>query len=201
MTEPTPHLVRGFWDHMTDHFHSAVVDKSSAPEMRLVSRALSTLGILDATTFLTKYATTLAHRIYLPFEPGVAVPGWSLWTQIEVCVHEHQHVVQYDLLGAVAYGARYLTSSAQRARLEAEAYRCNLELDWWRHGKLVDPMEFAERLRAYGASGVDVAMARAILAASGESVKQGAVINPSTFVALQWLNAHAASLRALPKVA
>ncbi len=201
MTEPTPDLVRAFWAYMTDHFSSHVVPKSSAVEMRLVSSTLSTLGILDATTFLTKYATTIGHRIYLPFEPGVATSDWPLWGQMTVCVHENQHVVHYDLLGALAYGYRYLTSPSQRARFEAEAYRSNLEMDWWRYGKLADPAELANRLRAYGASEVDVAMARATLSASGESVRHGAMINPSTVAAIAWLNEHAPTLRTVPKVA
>lgn len=201
MNEPTPELVRSFWTYMTSHFASVAVQKDSSTEMRVLSTALSALGILDAKTFLTKYATTLGHRIYLPFEPGVANSAWSPWAQMAVCVHEIQHVVQFDLLGPVAYGVRYLTSTSQRARLEADAYRSTLEMYWWHAGTLLDPSALANLLRAYGASDTDVAMARMILEASGESVKQGAVINPSTVAALAWLNQHAPSLRALPKAA
>src|SRR5262245_36467716 len=111
---------------MTDHFGTTVIDKRGAVEMRLVARALDALGILNRERFLDSFATTIRRRIYLPFEIGGGDQG-DLWHQIVLCVHEHQHVVQHDRRG-LRYEIAYLTDRTERARLEAEAYRCHLEL-------------------------------------------------------------------------
>ncbi len=196
MSEPSSSLVRAFWAHMTQRFQTKVVSKSSAAEMAFVSSFLDQLGIVDKDHFLRDYATTISRRIYLPFEPGVPSAAWPLWEQIVVGVHEHQHVVQSDDLGFVVFGARYLTNKAQRARFEAEAYRSTLEMSWWRFRSLPDPAALAQKLAGYGVDALDIKVTAAYLAASAASIKQGAIVNRSSAVALAWLNQHAPELRA-----
>ncbi|MCK7535239.1 MAG: hypothetical protein MZV63_31760, partial [Marinilabiliales bacterium] len=43
-----------------------------------------------------------------PFEPGCEDGGWSLWGQVAVCVHEHQHVEQLDRDGWLKFAGKYL---------------------------------------------------------------------------------------------
>lgn len=196
--DPTPSIVSGLWKHMTQHFNTTVINKSSSTEMQLVSSLLGALHIVDQQSFLNQYTTTLGRRIYAPFTPGVsaAANGWSLWAQTIVCAHEHEHVVQLDRLGPITFDYRYLTDTPSRTRLEAEAYRSSLELNWWHTKTLPEPAALAGLLRGYGVTDTDVAMAGAILAASAEAVKHGAIMNQASAVAIAWLNANAPELRA-----
>ncbi|HRY90250.1 MAG TPA: hypothetical protein P5305_20395, partial [Rubrivivax sp.] len=50
--------------------------------------------------------------------PGCEGGGWSLWGQLAVCVHEHQHVEQLDREGWFKFAGKYLLSSAGRAAFE-----------------------------------------------------------------------------------
>ncbi len=195
MSEPSPTLILSFWAFMTGHFKSRVIDKKDAAEMKLVATFLDQLGILDKKAFLERYATTIGRRIYLPFTPGEPSNTWGPWEQMAVAVHEHQHVVQVDRLGLVTFGARYLTSSAQRAMFEAEAYRSNMEMQFWRFGTLPDPKKIAQVLGDYAIGAQDGEFVRKYLEASAASIKRGAVVNVSTKVALGWLAQHAPELR------
>lgn len=196
MSEPTPDQARAFFRHLLDAFGATVVDKRSALEMQAVGGLLGQLGIVDRAAFLGHFATTVGRRIYVPFDVGVPSEGWSLWAQMMVCAHECQHVVQYDRLGAARFAWQYLGSTAARARLEAEAYRCQLELHFWRTGQLLAPHALASLLKSYGVTDADVQVAETILRLSGESVRRGAVINRASAVALDWLKANAPEIRA-----
>ena len=121
-----PGDVRAFWDFMTQHYGTSVINKQDAIAMKVVARVLDTLGIVDRDSFLKEFTTTIGRRIYIPFTIGDASP-LDLWSQIALCVHEHQHVVQHDKLG-LRYELTYLASKADRARYEAEAYRSELEV-------------------------------------------------------------------------
>lgn len=187
--------VRAFWDFMQGHFRTSVINKRDALEMHLVADALAALGIQSREEFLANYTTTIGRRIYTAFEVGVPRPGWSLWSQVVVCVHEHQHVIQHDREG-LAFEASYLADRAARARWEAEACRSNLELHFWRYGTMPSPRLMAEVLRGYGCREEDVEVATKALELSAVSISAGAVLNEATHVALGWLNAHLPHLRA-----
>ena len=90
----------------------------------------------------------------------------------------------------------YLADRAARARWEAEAYRSNLELHFWRHGTTPSARRIAEVLSDYGCRPEDVDVAAKSLALSAVSVRKGAVINEATHVALGWLDEHVPRLRA-----
>ena len=195
MSDLTPELVRAYWAAMTARFGASVIDKSSATEMQIVATVLGQLGILDRDAFLEHFTTTIGHRIYTSFDVGTPTPTWSLWGQIMVCAHECQHIVQYDQLGALRFGWQYVTSTAARARLEAEAYRCQLELEHWRTGRILSPHQLASSLKNYAVTDADIKVAEVALAMSAESVRRGAVINPTSRFAIDWLSAHAPQIR------
>jgi hypothetical protein len=196
MSGLTPALVAEFWQYMMHRYGGSVIDKRNASEMQLVGALLGKLGIVDKDSFLRHYATTIGHRIYIPFEIGLATPDWSLWGQIMVCTHECEHIVQYDNLGPIKFAWQYVAKTAGRARLEAEAYRCQLELHFWRTAQLLSPHELASSLKSYGVTDADIQVAETILRMSAESVRRGAVINPTSRAAIDWLNVHAPELRA-----
>ena len=190
-----PEEVGAFWRFMQDHYRTTVVNKRDALEMQLVAQALDALGIQIRDRFLRNFTTTLARRIYTPFEVGSPRGGWDLWSQVVICVHEHQHVVQHDREG-LSFEVSYLADRAARARWEAEAYRSNLELHFWRYGTTPAARRIAEVLSDYGCRPEDIDVAAKTLALSAVSVRKGAVINEATHVALGWLDEHVPRLRA-----
>ncbi len=190
-----PEEVWAFWRFMQDHYRTTVVNKRDALEMQLVAQALDALGIQSRDRFLRNFTTTLGRRIYTPFEVGSPRGGWDLWSQVVICVHEHQHVVQHDREG-LSFEVSYLADRAARARWEAEAYRSNLELHFWRYGTTPSARRMAEVLSDYGCRPEDVDVAAKSLALSAVSVRKGAVINEATHVALGWLDEHVPRLRA-----
>ena len=190
-----PEEVWAFWRFMQDHYRTTVVNKRDALEMQLVAQALDALGIQSRERFLRNFTTTLVRRIYTPFEVGSPRGGWDLWSQVVICVHEHQHVVQHDREG-LSFEVSYLADRAARARWEAEAYRSNLELHFWRYGTTPSARRMAEVLSDYGCRPEDVDVAAKSLALSAVSIRKGAVINEATHVALGWLDEHVPRLRA-----
>ncbi|QQR90222.1 MAG: hypothetical protein IPJ88_00225 [Myxococcales bacterium] len=190
-----PEEVWAFWRFMQDHYRTTVVNKRDAFEMQLVAQALDALGIQSRDRFLRNFTTTLGRRIYTPFEVGSPRGGWDLWSQVVICVHEHQHVVQHDREG-LSFEVSYLADRAARARWEAEAYRSNLELHFWRYGTTPSARRIAEVLGDYGCRPEDVDVAAKSLALSAVSIRKGAVINEATHVALGWLDEHVPRLRA-----
>jgi hypothetical protein len=139
----------------------------------VAARVLRLMGVVDTDAFLHHFATTIGRRIYLPFDRGTPADGWSLWGQIMVLAHECQHVAQYDALGPLRFTWQYLGSTAGRTKLEAEAYRCQLELQHWRTGQIPSPHDLAASLRSYAVTDPDVKVAETMLAMSAESVKAG----------------------------
>lgn len=191
----TPEIVRGLWAHLSRTLGTTVVSKPNAIEMRIIASALATLGILDADTFLREYATTLGRRIYLPFTVGVANSEWGLWSQMLTAVHEHQHVVQLDDHGPVAFAARYLGSRSRRALIEAEAYRTSLELHYWRFGTVPPIDGMAKRvLHGYGLRDADIQVVQRVLELSAGAIGRGAVVSRASKIAIDWLNQHAPGL-------
>lgn len=189
-----PYEVLAFWRHMQERFETVTVRKADAVEMKVVADVLDALGILNKEHFLQNFTTTIGRKIYAPFDVGAPNDTWDLWDQIVVCVHEHQHVVQHDREG-LSFEVSYLADRAARARFEAEAYRCNLEMHFWRYGTTPSARRLAELLRDYGCREEDVDVTAHSLALANVSIRQGAVFNEATRAALDWLDANAARLR------
>jgi hypothetical protein len=163
--------------------------------MQIVAGVLDALGILDKDRFLESFTTTLGRKIYTPFQVGSANEVWDLWDQVVVCVHEHQHVVQHDREG-LSFEVSYVADRAARARFEAEAYRSNLEMHFWRFGSPMRSRPLAELLHDYGCRPEDVEVAAHSLALANVAVRRGAVLNEATRAALDWLEARVPNLRA-----
>lgn len=193
--EIKPEEVWAFWRHMQGRYKTSVVNKSDAVEMQLVAKALDLIGVMNHDRFLANYTTTLGSRIYTAFEVGVPRAGWDLWHQVATCAHEHQHVIQSRREPAT-YEFSYAADRAARARYEAEAYRCDLELHFWRYGTTPSPGALAAKLYDYGCRKEDVAVTEKALALSAISVRQGAIINETSKAAIDWLEAHVPHLRA-----
>lgn len=183
----TPELVRGFWSHFERLYHTRTVPKADATEMKAVASALKLMGILDADAFMTKFVTTLWRRIYVPFTVGEIGSSWSLWDQIVVCVHEHQHVEQLQRDGWFKFTTQYLTSSAKRAMYEAEAYRSDMEMWFWRTGELLSPHSLAGSLVSYNCKVGDIRTVEIALEMSSITVKKGGVINRASQRAIEYL--------------
>jgi hypothetical protein len=193
--QPTPELVRTFYKHMNASFDARVISKGDTAEMRAAAWALEAMGITDAEGFLKRFASTVGRRIYVPFTVGQASAGWSLWHQIEVGAHEHQHVVQSDREGPVRFSWQYLRDDAARARFEAEARSTNLELHFWRYGKLPPVTDWVKNLEHYALGNAHIGTVKAILESRAHTTARGGVYTDAGKAAIAWLNENAAHLR------
>lgn len=189
--------VVALWDHLQAHYGTRLLDKGDAVGMRAVAALLEQLGVQDRARFLTEYATTLGTRIYVPFQVGTPVGAWDLWQQVVVAVHEHQHVVQHVRDG-LAYEVGYVTDSSARARHEAEAFLCNIELHHWRYGEIPTPRRFAEKLASYACTEQDLLWAAKYLTLAAETVRLGGTVTEAGAVALEWLDEHLPDLAHRP---
>lgn len=158
----TPASVKQLYATMAQMYDTQIADKSDSKEMKLVAAFLNAIGVMDSKDFLTKFATTIDHRLYLPFTPGSdKVP---LLAQAMTCAHEHQHVVVMEDEGYATYHLHYVASPAMRAMYEARCYQASAEVCWWRmkavHGEGALPdIDLAKTLKAYGCDAKAVAPA------------------------------------------
>jgi hypothetical protein len=200
MNEPTAKTVKDFWTYMSQEYDSVVIPKATATEMKIVATFLDVLNIQDNDVFMNRFTTTLGGRIYIPFELGVANAYYGLWGQIRVCVHEHQHIEQGHREGWIVFGERYITSSSYRAGYEAEAYGCDLEMEYWYRGIDADleirGCSMAGGLKNYGCNIEDIEQAKLSLGIRAEMIRHGGVENRASQKAIVWLNQHAPELRA-----
>jgi hypothetical protein len=194
-SQPTPEIVRAFYRYMNTSFDARVIAKGGAVEMRAAAWALQAMGITDASGFLKRFASTVGHRIYVPFVVGEASAGWDLWHQIEVGAHEHQHVAQSDREGAVRFAWLYVRDAAARARFEAEARTTNLEVHFWRYGKLPPASEWVKNLEHYALGSSHIATAKAILESRAHTIARGGVYTEAGKAAILWLSENASHLR------
>lgn len=193
---PSTAEVQQFYQHMATQFGVVQVDKHDSQTMQLIAGALQLMGIVDAETFMAQFTTTLGHHMYTPFTPGIATPTWDLWAQIEVCVHECQHIHQYEAAGAPQFAWDYLTSHVARAQYEAEAYTCDLEMQWWHYRRLPNHAALARLLSSYGCDATDIAVVTQELGLAAVTVQAGGILRAATQAALTWLNQHAPQLAA-----
>jgi hypothetical protein len=170
---PTAEQTRAVWRALCARYGTRALPKRRAPEMRAAARALALGRILPADDFMSRYTTVWGRRIYTPFTVGEG-DALERWSQIVICAHEHQHVEQYARAGGFwRYAPGYLLSTRRRALLEAEAYGCNMELSWWRHGVIPAPAHLANTLRDYGCAQADVDAARDALARRADRLARG----------------------------
>lgn len=186
--DPTPEDVREFWKAMSAKWDTTRIDKASSTDMKAVAEVLDLLGVINQQDFMRRFTTTIGNRIYTPFEPGTPTSAWSLWEQIKVGVHEHEHIRQDRAAGGLEFEWDYLTSSAKRAHYEAEAYRTAMVLDWRYQGRMPDPKALAELLKNYGCSSTDITVVEQMLRLSVPSIKAGAMASDVCRWAVAWLD-------------
>lgn len=187
--EPTAQTTRALWRAMNAHWATKVIAKGRSPLMKLAAAGLQLVRIMDRDTFMNRYTTVIGRRIYPWFTLGEG-SAKDLWYQIVVGVHEHQHVVQANRDGVTGFSLPYLVSTRRRALIEAEAYRCNLEMNWWRSGEVGDPERLAAKLEQYGCSDDDVCAARDYLQDAAADIRNGNIINEASRFAIDWLEEH-----------
>lgn len=196
MNHPTPEIVRAFWAYMQSEYGSDVIQKADSALMQLVAKFLDVTDILDNEVFMQRFTTTLHNNIYIPFELGN--PERDLWSQIRVCVHEHQHIEQGQRDGWLTFGGRYLTSPSFRANYEAEAYGCDMEMEYWRNGAGFDPHVYGANrvttLKNYGCKPEHIEQAQQTILIRADTLAQGGVENKCSQLAIAWLNEHAPEL-------
>lgn len=193
----TPEQVKDFWAFMQKEYGSKVVQKDDSLTMKAAAELLNALGIQDKETFMKTFTTTLYETIYIPFELGVEEPGghYTLWSQIRVCVHEHQHIVQGNRDGWPVFASRYLASSSYRAGYEAEAFGSDMEMEYWKTKQIIDIPSRAAILKSYGCSTTDIDMTVSMLKIRATMVSHGTVLNPTSLAAIKWLDEHVPGLR------
>ena len=158
MIDASPDRMRELWRNMAARYGVTIARKRDTLAMQLVAAALEEMGVLDADAFLERYATTIGKIIWLPREPGD--PTWDALSQARLCAHEFRHVEQFDEDPSLFL--RYLSSTEERALAEAEAFACNLEVEFQltcqrdeldrpvpNTGSMPLPGQLSERLRAY----------------------------------------------------
>jgi hypothetical protein len=184
---------------MQTKYDSNVIQKADSELMKLVAKFLDVAGIQDDETFMTRFTTTLHNNIYIPFELGVVpAQGYSLWGQIRLCVHEHQHIEQGQREGWIKFGGEYLTSPSYRANYEAEAFGCDMELQYWREGTSFNALAYGQRrvevLKMYGCKHEHIEQAQQTIAIRAGVLLQGGLENKCSQLAVSWLNQHAPQL-------
>lgn len=189
MREPTNLEVERFWSFMCNYYRTHIAKKE---DLSSLASFMSNIGIMDEKSFMRNYATTIGRTIFIPFQPGVVTQGWSLWDQLVVCVHEHQHIVQYDD-DSWGYMLNYVTSETYRTQYEVDAYATQLELLWMR-GVELKPTHvkvLLELLNSYMLSDEAKRVAETQLVSIARSVNEGVVTRDSTEVARIWLTTYA----------
>jgi len=173
MTTPTPELVIAVWASMQKLYGTQV---NNSDLMKLIGSTLDLLGVQDKETFLTQYTTTINRAIYVPFTIGD--PSRGLLSQLALCAHEHQHVVQVDREGWATFAAKYVVDHAARAVYEAEAYTCQLEIAWWAMGDIHEnlPRDLSWGLKAYGCNDDDVLVVEAALNLARKTILETGII-------------------------
>jgi len=197
--------VKEFWEYMSQHYDTTVLQKNSdlskilklkdfsldalkelGTEIYAVALFLDKLKVMDVGKFMNNYATTLGDRIYIPFEPGKKNKNYSLKKQMVICVHEHQHVLQFRK-EPFAFAIRYLADRAQRAMFEAECYRCNMEIEYALTGTMPKAEGYAKSLKNYACTDEDIAVVEKALKLSAQTIKAGGVTTKASGVALKWM--------------
>jgi hypothetical protein len=194
-------LVIDFWDHMLNHYGVRTQQKSQSEIMALAAEGLEALGLMDSEIFLKRFVTTIctfSETIYTPFEIG-DFSEWAPWSQIRVCCHECQHVVQAKREGWTRFDALYLASSSFRAGYEAECFGTDMEMSHWLLGNAFDPSSFAQSrpdvLKGYGCNEEDIQQAVGALIIRASVVAAGGVETDAARTAILWFETNSPNLR------
>jgi hypothetical protein len=185
-TVVTREMVVGLWAHLEHHYGSRLLDKESSMDMQLVSRALGQMGILDQRKFMEQYTTTIEDVIYVPFVVGDA-STMPLDSQLHVCCHEHQHVVQWRKERGL-FLLEYLTDKDKRAHHETEAMQVDLEIDYWLGRESRNLATWPLKLRDYALDDDHIATVSKALSMAYKAIGKGGVWTDVGKFSIAWLN-------------
>jgi hypothetical protein len=177
--------VNELWDALALHFGTRDVVKSRSWLMRAIARFLAVIRVLPRQAFLLEFTTTIGHAIYLPLDRRAPCDEAECWRRLVLCVHEHQHVAQWQR-GPVRFVLGYLLSRTRRAEHEAQAYGTALELAAWAGRPLPDPAEMAQRLQYYGVGPAHIRHAEGLLRAIAVRAQTGEITTEAARVAVAW---------------
>jgi hypothetical protein len=183
--EITQELVVDCWDFMNGRFGARVADKESADDMIMVADFLHKFGVLDRDRFMLQYTTTVQNVIYTPFVVGDA-STMPLLNQLHLCVHEHQHVHQWNE-GGGDFIIEYAADPDKRAKHEAEALRSNMELDYWL-GRTRPVYTRVSHLKDYALHDDHIATVLMMLKMATRTVNRGGIETDSGKVLIAYLN-------------
>lgn len=174
-----------FAEALRERFDSRYRRKQNSALMQAAARLMQAFGYVQSgDTFLNRYATTLGRNIYLPWKIGAADVDY--WGQMITICHEHEHVAQFR---SGQLGLTYLLNSSKRARLETDAYRTQLELEFWRYQRVRLPVDkFLDALRFYKVNRRDLDEAYARITSMIESTNAGVVATKAGQRAIEWLD-------------
>lgn len=176
-----------FWKYMESQYRFIVVEKADSKAMEKISWVLDAMGILDHKEFMANFTTTLGRVVYVPFDIGVGNQR-QLLSQVETCVHEAEHVVQY-MRNRAKFVWKYVTSDASRSHYESEAYLTNMEMHFYLTGKLLGAKSLSGLLESYGVGEDDIRVTYKQLTIASKLVKRGAVISNTSKTAIKYLKA------------
>jgi|GEM_PF-2309183 len=171
------------FDFMCSRYGMQVVQKASAPEMKLISTFLDAIGVLDKTAFMKQYATILGRRLYLNYKVGTTkVPAI---TQAMMAAHEPNHVLLMEAMGSLNYNIKYMADPSERGLIEVDCYECDLTVYWWWHkathngmGALPD-IDMAKILKAYRCTGKKAGPALKKFEKAVKVIKKGGIASPT----------------------
>lgn len=180
-------MAHGLWQHFHERYYTALVDRYQDDEMAGVRQVLDLMGLRGHGMFLRSHALTIIDVIYIPFAPGQVSEQWHPVFQAAVAIHEHHHVLQAELSGAMGYIGSYLTRRDARASYEADALRTNMEFGYWLSGVMPDPGQLARGVLAYGCDDRDAARVQGYLERTVPVIESGEVLSETVRVATDWL--------------
>lgn len=189
---PTSQQVMDFWAHMTSIYGTTVKTKANAQEMRLIGEALGIIGIVDTKAFMTRFSTTIGKTIYTSFDVGVETKMHPLWSQMVICAHEHEHVLQDK---DRSFALKYLMDETWRAAYEGEAYRTSMTLETWRTGKVPSIEGYVKAMQSYGVGKSTLGFFRRYLELSLPVLEQGGIPGDAAKTAIHWLEKNAPELK------
>ena len=178
-------MIQKMWQELAQAHHARLLLKSRSLLMRFAGAFLAAFRIQKPGEFIQHYATTIGRRIYLPFEPGDA-KACPLWHQVVLCAHELRHVEQFQREGLIRFAAKYLLFPSARARYEADALQCNVELFWIRTGQLPDLQKLADSLTGYALTQKAKALVFSLLQQSARRILEGRFQEFASSSTLAW---------------
>jgi hypothetical protein len=185
----TPEQVKAFYVAACKQYDAEIVDKNDSRLMKITAGFLDGIGVVDKESFMRDFTTTLGSYIFVPYTPGVATDQYTLEDQVAICVHEIQHVVQFDD-DPVGFMVLYLTNKSARAEFESAAYAADLEWSWKTRQKGYDIARRAQSLLSYGLKQEHCDFMRQYLEVQDDVFRQGGAVSPVVAWAWRWFEEH-----------